>query len=225
MNLDTTLDIAMAIGTVGATLAAVYYGSIRPARRVAKLEIASFRKSDYHSVQANELVGEEGDLLEVGFFVHQKSGSLSSRVSILVKKVWYWEDGEKQEWPHFVPSTLRWAANGDVNFSEGTQRYCYLGFYGDPPANDFVGPVFSLATNENKGDPIWGSHSNLLPNHKGKAEIELILSGENVLPKEVIFELNCYNQNEIGPIGEDGLPSRGSIIDTVDIKLISSKEL
>lgn len=222
---DLIVNIATAFGTIGSAIAAVYYGSIRPARQVAQFEISEFRKTDFHSIQAVELVGEEGDMLEIGFFVKQISGAPSTQVSILVKKVLHSVVGgnESHELQHFIPSVLKWAAKEPVSFSTGTLRYCYLGSYGDPPGNEFVGEVFTLSTDENTGDPHWGSHSNLLPINKGKLLVELLLSGENVKPKEFIVELELYGPNQIGPLGDDGLPTRVSIKNSVRVSLVAHK--
>lgn len=218
--LELITNAAVAAGTVGSAFAAVYYGSIKPARQTAKFDIIGFRKTDFFSEYDFELLNNGGDMLEVGFFVEQKSGGPSSDVSILIKKIWYWEngEGERKGWSRFVPSTLDWAARGEVSFSAGTQRYCHLGFYGNPPQGEIVGDAFALAISENKGHALWGAHSNILPNHKGGVQMELLLSGINVQPKRFLLELKYFDIKKTLSEGKN-------IEDSVEVSVISDKNL
>ncbi len=216
----TFLAWLTAVGTVSASIIAVYFGAIRPMQQRAKFKIYSPIKSTFHSYHDYSNLGKDGDMVELGFFVEQVSGASSDNVNILVKKIWYWEDenSTRTEWNHFVPSNLRWAADS-TSFSVGVKRYCHLGWYGDPPGNDFVGCVFDLSTTENQGDPMFSNFSSMLPNSK-KYEIELVISGENVQAREFKVELVLHDQRTLGSIGENGLPVGGKLIDSIESKTI-----
>lgn len=224
---DLIINATAALGTLGSALAAVYFGAIQPKRREASFKISGFRVVDFHSYQDPRNIGRAGDMAEVGFFVEQVSGGPSSKVTILVKKVWFWDfdsPDQRKDWEFFIPSNLSWATKQqEVSFTKGTQRFCRLGDYGDPPSNDFVGAVFGLATTENKGDPLFGTNSNLLPSDKAKIHLELLLSGENVKPQEFTLEIKLYSPDRIGLVGDDGLPTPGNVKDAVEVKLISGK--
>lgn len=219
-NQGSLLEWLTAIGTVSASFIAIYFGAIRPIQQRAKFIIYTPIKSIFHSYHHHTNLGKDGDMVELGFFVEQISGTSSSNVNILVKKVWYCEEdsGNKMEWNHFIPSNLRWAADND-NFSSGVKRYCHLGWYGDHPGNDFVDCVFDLLTTENRGDPVFSNFSSMLPDLK-KYEIELVISGENVQVKEFKIELVLNDQRALGPIGDDGLPVGASLMDSVETKII-----
>lgn len=218
-NYQLILDGLIAIGTVIAAGAAVYFGAIQPNIRKGTFRIGEIRKVSSHSIHDYQFIGKDGDMVDVGFFIEQISGYPTKDVAILVKKIWYWDEEDnniKKEWPHFVPSELQWAAKDKVDFAVGVKRYCHLGQYGDPPMNDFVGCIFNLFTVENEGDPLFSSFFSMLPgNHK--YEIELFINGENVQPKEIKFLINLHNPQVLGKIGDDGLPVGGNLKDAIEI--------
>lgn len=212
------LDWMTAVGTILSSVAAVYFGAIRPNRQKAKLIIHNPTKALLFSKRDYPFLKKEADFIEVGFLVEQISGGPSRDVNILVKKIWYWDpmNTERKQWTHFVPSNLMWASKESPIFASGVQRYCYLGAFGESQENDYVGRVFNLSITENIGDPFFDTHSSMLPS-VNFYEIELMVSGENVEVSEFKIALKLYNPSEIGEIGPDGLPSGGSIEESVEV--------
>lgn len=214
------LDWMTAVGTISSSVAAVYFGAIRPSSQQARFKIHSPVKATSFSHHDYFLVGKEADLLEVGFLVEQISGARSRNVNILVKKIWYWDNGvgDRKEWVHFIPSNLSWASGEDPTFAKGVRRHCYFGVYGDPPENEYVGCVFNLMVAENSGDPFLGAFSSMLPS-TNKYEVELMISGENVRVSEFKIRLALYNPTQLGVHGVDGLPVGGPLLDAVEIDI------
>lgn len=219
-----------AIGTVFSSLAAAYFGAVKPYCDRAKFKIhtpenrTSFLYHDINKIHK----GEEGDIVEVGFLVEQVSGTPARNVNILVTKIWRqriiegkW--GEMEEWKHFVPSTLKWAAK-EANFAKGVQRYCHLGSYGENLGSDFAGNLFYLATSENDGDLLFDSFSSVLP-QEGRYQIDCLVSGENVRELNFKIGLSIYGvENMWKGTGPDGdmynIEEKPKMMDAIEARIL-----
>lgn len=183
MNLEIILQVLTAFGTIGATIAVIYFGAIQPRIQRAQFRISDTRVSGFNLPHEPRNTGQQRNHKEIGFFVEQIGGLPSRNVSVLVKKILMIEDDDTEvEWKAFIPSRLEWGVEGEIVFATGVQRYCKLGAYGDPPGNEFVGNTLYLAFVENTGDILFDPYSEILPGDT-KYRFELLISGENVRAK------------------------------------------
>jgi len=190
-------NIVLAVTTLCAVLVALFQEKISRWFRRSVLDMKiNLTPPDCHQIALNNPSTGEfiANSIYIRIRVEHKKGSAGENCEIMALKVWkIRRNGQKEELKKFLPMNLIWShfqpRTINVRIAKKLFHHCDFGFFA--PLNDDK-TILKLDTMVQPNPVASGELPNAL--EPGKYEIELLLSGDNVVPLKKKWKLE-FDEN------------------------------
>ena len=193
-NDNNGVNIALAIITFLAVLVALFQEKIRQFFNSAKLEMKiNLVPPDCHKISlANGSTGQHlCNSIYIRIRITNADSPSAENVEVILSNFWKIKsDGNKQILEKFLPMNLIWShfqpRTHQIKIPKGISRHCDFGYFA--PIGD-QGKVLLKLDTIVQPNPVAGGE---LPNimKEGKYEFELLISGDNVIPRRKRWALD-----------------------------------
>jgi len=205
---DQTIQLLVAVGTIGAVIVALFQESIKRWFYKPILKLSVKNKEPWcNNVKQYNHCGYIGDALYIRIKVENVGNEVAKDIQIFAKNINPIEGIDKGK--IWLEMDLQWSNTGDSYYPliyPNTAKYCDLGFILDPNARQYDKRYFFQNTWNGKYReidpallmnvkyPLGGGDHILGP---GKYEIEIVAAavGAKLVKQTVVIEFNDWSQN------------------------------